>query len=142
LPLKLGLFVLFNGIFVSDLQLKSGVYILLVLYFASAATPAVSIFNYCLNYTYYSQVICINKNKPKSDCNGTCALKKEIGKLSQENSAVPISKDNCKKITLYDFIPTVECPVYLLQNKTVYIFFTKSIYSFLLIHSFFHPPEN
>jgi hypothetical protein len=34
--------------------------------------------NYKINYKYISEVLCINKAKPKMACNGKCHLKKQL----------------------------------------------------------------
>jgi len=49
--------------------------------------------NYAIDYEYISKVLCINKNKPKSKCNGKCHLAKQIKKgepaqSEQSNSAI------------------------------------------------------
>lgn len=36
--------------------------------------------NYAIDYEYISEVLCINKDKPKSKCNGKCHLAKQIKK--------------------------------------------------------------
>ena len=49
--------------------------------------------NYAIDYEYISEVLCINKDKPKSKCNGKCHLAKQLKKADpvqseQSNSAL------------------------------------------------------
>ena len=61
--------------------------------------PVLPVMDYVVNYEYISKVLCVNKAKPKLQCNGKCHLMKELAK-SSENEA-PISSD--KKITSQQF---------------------------------------
>ena len=46
--------------------------------------------HYRWNFDVYSKVLCVNKDKPKSDCYGKCQLKKEMDQQDQkENAALP-----------------------------------------------------
>jgi len=56
--------------------------------------PVLPVINYVLNYEYISKVLCVNKAKPKMQCNGKCHLMKELAKTSENEK--PISSD--KKI--------------------------------------------
>ncbi len=42
--------------------------------------PLLPIIEYYLNYKYISEVLCINKDKPMSTCNGKCYLNKQVEK--------------------------------------------------------------
>ncbi len=46
--------------------------------------------NYAIDYDYISEVFCINKDKPKSKCNGKCHLAKQLKK------AEPIQSEQSK----------------------------------------------
>lgn len=41
---------------------------------------------YAVNYAYVSEVLCINKNKPESNCHGKCYLGKEIANEMNDNA--------------------------------------------------------
>jgi len=46
--------------------------------------------HYRWNFEFYSKVLCVNKDKPKSDCHGKCQLKKEMNQQDQkENATLP-----------------------------------------------------
>ncbi|MBA4320815.1 MAG: hypothetical protein C0412_20695 [Flavobacterium sp.] len=53
--------------------------------------PALPVIDYVVNYEYISTVLCVNKAKPKLQCNGKCHLMKELAKSSE--SETPISSD-------------------------------------------------
>ena len=57
--------------------------------------PVLPVIDYVVNYEYISKVLCINKAKPKLQCNGKCHLMKELAKASEGEK--PISSN--KKIT-------------------------------------------
>lgn len=47
--------------------------------------------NYLLNTTEITELFCINKEKPKLQCNGKCHLAKELVKVDKEDSESPFS---------------------------------------------------
>lgn len=53
--------------------------------------PALPVIDYVINYEYISKVLCVNKAKPKLQCNGKCHLMKELAKSSEKEA--PISSD-------------------------------------------------
>lgn len=53
--------------------------------FAIMARPVFPILEYVVNYEHIAKELCENKNKPKSDCNGKCHLKKELAKASEND---------------------------------------------------------
>lgn len=80
--------------------------------------PILPVLDYVVNYEYITKVLCINKSKPKLQCNGKCQLMKELAKAS-ENEA-PISSD--KKTT----------------SQQIEILFLEEIKSFKIISTFFY----
>ncbi len=73
---------------------KLTIAILLVFCF-SEIKPLLPLIEYCLNYEYISEVLCINKDEPILTCNGKCYLTQEIEKAQESEK-----RDNT--------IPTVE----------------------------------
>ena len=101
------------------------------------------VIDYVVNYEYISKVLCINKAKPKLQCNGKCHLMKELAKTSE--SEKPISSN--KKIA------TQELEVLFFEEinsfKITSIFFDKKqivnnnysdLYYYLNSDSVFRPP--
>lgn len=58
--------------------------------------PAVPVMDFLINYGYIVAELCINRDRPELDCNGTCYLQNELAEASQWNH--PISQE--RKIPL------------------------------------------
>ena len=58
--------------------------------------PAVPVIDFVVNYGYIIAELCINRDQPELECNGTCYLQKELAQASQWD--LPISQD--RKIPL------------------------------------------
>ena len=56
------------------------------LYLVAMLKPVEPILEYCFNYNYIVEVLCVNKDKPRLNCNGKCYLMKQLQKQSSENS--------------------------------------------------------
>jgi hypothetical protein len=84
--------------------------------------PILPVIEYIANYEYISQVLCVNKDKPKMKCNGKCHLMKELAKVSENDK--PISSD--KKMTTHelevlffeDLKPVIITSIYFDKNQT------------------------
>ncbi|MFA9220560.1 MAG: hypothetical protein ACEQSL_05185 [Sediminibacterium sp.] len=59
--------------------------------------------NYMINFSYYKEVLCANKNNPNMDCNGKCALKKELKAASKEKDASKEAFDFAQQLQLGTF---------------------------------------
>ena len=105
--------------------------------------PVLPVIDYIVNYEYITKVLCVNKAKPKLQCNGKCHLMKELAKTSE--SQTPISSN--KKIA------TQELEVLFFEEiksfNIRYIYFDKNqflstnysdLYSYLNSDSVFRPP--
>lgn len=66
--------------------------LLVGLYMLTVTKPAFHVIHYTINYGTYVNQLCVNKDKPQLNCNGTCALAKKISDLKepQENPALPV----------------------------------------------------
>ena len=52
---------------------------------------------YTLNQKYIAEVLCINKDKPQLDCQGTCYLNKQLQKENTpEQNSVPMAQQRIK----------------------------------------------
>ncbi len=54
--------------------------------------PVLPVIDYVVNYEYISKVLCINKAKPKLQCNGKCHLMKELAKTSESEKPISSNK--------------------------------------------------
>lgn len=105
--------------------------------------PILPVIEYAVNYDYISKVLCVNKEKPKLQCNGKCHLAKELAKASENDK--PISSD--KKVALHEletlFFEEIKTyliePVYF-DNKTKINSNYSNLYFYLESASLFHPP--
>lgn len=48
--------------------------------------PIIPLVEYVALYDYIKNELCINKDKPKLQCNGKCFLKKELAKVSESEN--------------------------------------------------------
>lgn len=57
----------------------------------SAASKTVLIADYLLNYDYISKVLCVNRDKPESCCNGKCHLMKEMKEQEESEGKTKVT---------------------------------------------------
>ncbi|WP_441859364.1 hypothetical protein [Mesonia sp.] len=85
--------------------------------------------DYCVNYEYISEVLCINKDKPMSNCNGKCYLSKqleEVQKLDKDDKKLPNVEQERIPMIVYNY----EFPKFEIRNsnsKKHNIFYQSSI---------------
>ena len=94
---------------------KIAIGILIVFCFAEIR-PLLPYLDYFVNYEYISEVLCINKEKPMSTCNGKCYLSQQLKEAQQ-------TEKQDKKI------PTVE------QERIPMIVYNSELPKFLIIVS-------
>lgn len=110
--------------------------------FMILAKPVLPVAEYVINYEYISTKLCVNKEKPKLQCNGKCQLMKKLAAASE--SEKPISSD--KKVNplehhdWIDDMTIVAVPVELwrtsVKTNTEYYNFYRNLRG----HAVFHPP--
>ena len=105
--------------------------------------PVLPVLEYVINYEYISKVLCINKDKPKLQCNGKCHLMKELAKAS--DAGKPFSTDKkgttsildvliFEEIKSFDIIPLC----FGTQEKINQGY--SNLYIYMKSDSVFHPP--
>lgn len=105
--------------------------------------PVLPVIEYVVNYEYVSKVLCINKDKPKLQCNGKCYLMKELANASENEK--PISSDKKFFVQENEILFFQEIKALVVDQiyfcKTIYI---EDNYENLYYHavscSIFHPP--
>lgn len=101
------------------------------------------VFNYWINYQYYSKVLCENKNKPMLHCNGKCALSKELDKAEQAQEQSEQTMSLIGKLVMSDFLTTsiFETPFMMqeLPGRNWSAFYCDH-YSLSLLVGVFRPP--
>ncbi|CAM3356099.1 hypothetical protein FLLO111716_05970 [Flavobacterium longum] len=104
--------------------------------------PVLPVAEYVINYDYISTKLCVNKEKPKLQCNGKCQLMKKLAAASE--SEKPISSDKkANPLEHHDWIDdvkTVAVPGKILGLKTKASTLYHNFYRNLRGHAVFHPP--
>lgn len=81
-------------------------FILILLILAKSVSMLSVVISFELNKQYYSEVLCVNKNKPELACKGKCALMKKL----------EVAMETRQKNNTNDFISIIlkalESPVY------------------------------
>lgn len=106
--------------------------------------PVMPLFEYAVRYDYFAEVLCINKDKPKLQCNGKCELSKRLAEASspisdKEKTPIPQINLNDYPLTcLYAFNFDVKAPR-IVESSTVFYYLKIYINSFT--SSIFRPPQ-
>lgn len=92
------------------------------------------------NRSYIERQLCINKNKPQSDCRGKCVLTKKLKDAEQkQQQQLPVQEKQIKET-----VPCiVETPVFHVKYITQQAFFNPAVsanYSYLFNDEIFRPP--
>ncbi|HRP55846.1 hypothetical protein [Agriterribacter sp.] len=96
--------------------------------------------DYFINKSYIARVLCINKEKPQTHCNGKCYLTKQLDQQEKQDQQAPVPK--WEKFDMQPFflpkdldflndrlLVTTEYPI---ENEMLTFSFPRSI---------FHPPS-
>ncbi len=74
--------------------------------------------HYVVNYSYYTNVLCENKDKPQMACRGKCKLNKEL--IGAKQHALQKQDHDLNKLVQLEF------PDYVLPTESTFIFFFAS----------------
>lgn len=99
--------------------------------------PLLPFLDYFVNYEYISEVLCINKNKPMSTCNGKCYLSqqlKEAQETEKQNKKIPIVEQ--ERIPM--IVDNSELPKFLVTDSNAQQQF--EFYQFSVKDLFISPP--
>ena len=105
--------------------------------------PVLPVLEYVVNYEYISKVLCINKDKPKMQCNGKCHLMKELAKASDAEK--PLSSDKkgtapILDVLIFEEIKSFEIVPVCFGTKQKINPYYSNLYFHLNSTSVFHPP--
>lgn len=99
---------------------------------------------YAFNYNYISTVLCVNKDKPKMQCNGKCHLAKMIAETSDDTTqdGVPTARLDVVFIPLYfQEVTVIHFSTAIHQSvKNKILSYTKNTYACSFIDNLFKPP--
>ncbi|WP_116525129.1 hypothetical protein [Seonamhaeicola aphaedonensis] len=109
------------------------------LYLIAMLRPIQPYVEYVLNQDYIAEFLCINKDKPKLQCNGKCHLAKEIKKQQEQEpfTALSISMENYP-IGFVNILNIKTKQNYTL--KETQSFFYNNLYNFNFKKVIFQPP--
>jgi hypothetical protein len=105
--------------------------------------PVLPVLEYVVNYEYISKVLCVNKDKPKLQCNGKCHLIKELAKASDAEK--PLSSDKKGNTPILDVIIFEDInffaitPVFFGAKEKTSLYYS-NLYTGLNSSAIFHPP--
>ncbi|WP_304139174.1 hypothetical protein [Mesonia mobilis] len=111
------------------------------LYLVAMLKPVEPILEYCFNYNYIVEVLCVNKDEPRLNCNGKCYLMKQLQKQSSENSpkkAQSIQLENYP-IGFIEIAEIIQPQQFNFTLKPTYFYFNN--YSYLEENIPFQPPQ-
>ena len=116
------------------------VYILLVAFIMPMALRVGALGYYYANKTYIASQLCVNKDKPKSCCEGTCYLNKQLKKAEEkQDSKLPSFLKSIEK-DMFNFNVFLElksvCASTINSTYKPY----KNPYSFIQCTDIFQPP--
>jgi len=115
--------------------------VFITLYLVAMLKPVEPILEYCFNYNYIVEVLCVNKDKPRLNCNGKCYLMKQLQKQSNENSpkkAQSIQLENYP-IGFIEIAEIIQPQQFSFKLKPTYFYFNN--YSYLEGNIPFQPPQ-
>ncbi|WP_073152929.1 hypothetical protein [Mesonia phycicola] len=104
--------------------------------------PVEPILEYCFNYNYIVETLCVNKDKPSLNCNGKCYLIKQL----KSNKSDSKKTNTTQQIQLENY-PIGFIEITAIKNPIISITKTRSFYNYLNNYSFlkknipFHPPK-
>ena len=103
--------------------------------------PIGPLLEYIVYEDYIAEFLCVNKEKPKLNCNGKCYLIQRLKEQDQQKKQnlpkITIEEYPIEFVTLYHILtPTVTIKEVLSSKKY------SNLYYFLFSYSNFHPPSN
>ncbi len=99
--------------------------------------PVTPFVEYAINYDYISKVLCINKDKPKLQCNGKCQLMKKLKQQKDDDyKSLRVSMEEYP----IGFVTVLNLENQVEVSTTTTHFGDKTTYQYLFLSSCFHPP--
>ena len=105
--------------------------------------PVLPVVDYVVNYDYISTVLCINKAKPKLQCNGKCHLMKELAKTSESETPISSNKKIASQeleILFFEEIKSFKIASNFFDKIQLLNSNYSNLYSYLNSYSVFRPP--
>ena len=105
--------------------------------------PVLPVIDYVVNYEYISKVLCINKAKPKLQCNGKCHLMKELAKTSESEKPISSNKKIASQeleVLFFEEINSFKITSIFFDKKQIVNNNYSDLYYYLNSDSVFRPP--
>nr|WP_315147928.1 hypothetical protein [uncultured Flavobacterium sp.] len=105
--------------------------------------PVLPVMDYVVNYEYITKVLCVNKAKPKLQCNGKCHLMKELAKASESEKPISSNKKIVTQeleVLFFEEIKSFKITSLYFEVKQKIISNYSNSYSYLNSVSVFRPP--
>jgi hypothetical protein len=105
--------------------------------------PILPVLDYVVNYEYISKVLCINKAKPKLQCNGKCHLMKELAKTSESETPISSNKKTAShelEVLFFEEIKSFTIKSISFDKNQFLISNYSDLYYYLNTTSVFRPP--
>jgi hypothetical protein len=105
--------------------------------------PILPVLDYVVNYEYISKVLCINKAKPKLQCNGKCHLMKELAKTSESETPISSNKKTAShelEVLFFEEIKSFTIKSISFDKNQLLISNYSDLYYYLNTTSVFRPP--
>ena len=105
--------------------------------------PVLPVVDYVVNYEYITKVLCVNKAKPKLQCNGKCHLMKELAKTSESQTPISSNKKIATQeleVLFFEEIKSFKITSLYFEEKQKTISIYSNSYFYLNSVSVFRPP--
>lgn len=105
--------------------------------------PVLPVIDYVVNYEYITKVLCINKAKPKLQCNGKCHLMKELAKTSESETPISSNKktaSNELEVLFFEEIKSFKITSIYFEDRQKVSNNYSELYFYLNSDSVFRPP--
>ena len=117
--------------------------IVLLLALIMLVKPVLPVIDYVINYDYISKVLCVNKTKPKLQCNGKCQLMKELAKTSENETPISSNKKIAShelEVLFFEEIKSFKITSVYFDTNQLLINNYSDLYYYLNSASVFRPP--
>jgi hypothetical protein len=109
---------------------------------APLAYKTFMLIHYSVHYTYYAEVLCENKDNPMLECNGKCAISKELKKAEEgkRNAEEQIPVWNKLEVSQFIASDKTECSFGYLKNDSISTSYYLEPSSEAVLNHLDHPP--
>ncbi|AJR04341.1 hypothetical protein [Siansivirga zeaxanthinifaciens] len=110
---------------------------ILIIFCLAEIRPLLPYLEYYVNYEYISKVLCINKEKPMSTCNGKCHLSQQLNEAQQtekQDKKIPVVEQERIPMIIYNS----ELPKFLITVSDAKQYF--AFYQFSIKYLSISPP--